>query len=102
MVFGEGIVNDAVAIILYNTMTGFVTDDQEFTAATPLIIIGDFLVLALASIGIGIFYGLLCSYIFKVFRFVTVSAVKESLLIFSVGYMAYASAEIFHFSGIIA
>jgi NhaP-type Na+/H+ or K+/H+ antiporter len=35
-------------------------------------------------------------------RFVTVSAVKETLLIFCFGYLAYATGEAFSMSGIIA
>lgn len=35
-------------------------------------------------------------------RFLTVSAVKETLLIFSFGYMAYAIGELAHMSGIIS
>ncbi len=99
--FGEGIVNDAVAIILFNTVSNFV-EGEEFTAKTPFKIIGNFIVLGLASIAIGLAYGLLGSYIFKAMRFVTVSAVKETLLIFCIGYLAYGTGEVSHMSGIIS
>lgn len=103
MVFGEGIVNDAVAIILFNTVSMFVGEHTEtFTAATPFKILGNFLLLGVASLGIGLVFGLIGSYIFKRMRFLTISAVKETLLIFCVGYMAYATGEIAHMSGIIA
>lgn len=103
LIFGEGIVNDAVAIILFNTVSMFVGEHtEEFTAATPFKIIGNFLLLGVASIGIGLVFGLIGSYIFKRMRFLTVSAVKETLLIFSFGYMAYAIGELAHMSGIIS
>ncbi len=102
MIFGEGIFNDAVAIILFNTMSDFVDGEEVFTPATPFKIIGNFLLLAFCSILIGAIYGLLASLVLKHFRFVTVSAVKETLVVFSFGYLAYATGEIFHFSGIIA
>ena len=37
-VFGEGVFNDIVAIILYNTVRGMLT--TNLSAATPFIIIG--------------------------------------------------------------
>ena len=103
LVFGEGIVNDAVAIILFNTVSMFVGEHTEqFTATTTFKIIGNFLLLGVASIGIGIVFGLIGSYCLKKMRFLTVSAVKETLLIFCFGYLAYATGEIAHMSGIIA
>ena len=102
LVFGEGIVNDAVAIILFNTITKFVNEEESFGPSTPFKILGEFLLLGFASIAIGIFYGLLCSLIVKYMRFVTVSSVKEALLVFSFGYLAYATGEVSEQSGIIA
>jgi sodium/hydrogen exchanger-like protein 6/7 len=81
----------------------FVGDNtEEFTGGTPFKIIGNFLLLGVASLGIGIIFGLIGSYIFKRMRFLTVSAVKETLLIFCFGYMAYATGELVHMSGIIS
>jgi len=103
LIFGEGIVNDAVAIILFNTVSNFMGENtEEFTGATPFKIIGEFLLLGVASLAIGIAFGLLGSYIFKRMRFLTVSAVKETLLIFCFGYLSYATGELAHMSGIIS
>ena len=101
MVFGEGIVNDAVAIILFNTVAGFV-GGKEFTAVTPFEILGSFLLLGVASIAIGLAYGLLGSYCLKKMRFISVSSIKETLVIFCFGYLAYSTGELAHMSGIIA
>ena len=69
---------------------------------TPLEILGDFITLALASLGIGILAGLICSLILKCWRFISVSAIKETLIIFIFGYIAYCSGELAGMSGIIA
>lgn len=98
LVFGEGIVNDAVAIILFTTVSNTTT----FTAVTPLAIVGNFFALFLGSLGIGIAYGILASYLLKKFRFVTVSSIKETLMIFCFGYMSYATGELSHMSGIVS
>jgi len=103
IIFGEGIVNDAVAIILFNTVSKYTGSNvEEFTASTPFKIIGDFLLLGVASLAIGLVYGLIGSYILKRMRFLTVSAVKETLLIFCFGYLAYGTGELAHMSGIIS
>lgn len=39
---------------------------------------------------------------FKRMRFLTISAVKETLVIFFIGYLAYVTGELLHMSGIIA
>lgn len=75
LIFGEGIVNDAVAIILFNTVTEFVSGG-EFMPTTPLKILGSFLALGAGSIGIGILYGLIASYLLKKMRFITISSIK--------------------------
>lgn len=68
---------------------------------TPVEILGNFLGLAVGSLAIGIAYGLIASYLLKCMRFLTVSSIKETLLIFSFGYVAYSTGEIAHMSGII-
>ena len=104
IIFGEGIVNDAVALILFQSVVKIANDMQsaEGVKATILLtIFGDFILLALGSIGVGLFFGLVITYMFKRLRFLTVSAIKETLLIFSTGYISYAVGEILHMSGII-
>jgi len=61
----------------------------------------DFVVMALLSVSIGVLFGMLGSLMLKKFRFITVSSVKETLLIFSMGYLSYTAGELFHVSGII-
>lgn len=102
LVFGEGITNDAVCIILFNTVMEFAGPDSQFDAATPFLILYSFLRLSFWSIFFGIACGILCSLVTKYFRFLTVKPVIECNLIFAFGYVSYSIAELFHFSGIIA
>lgn len=102
LVFGEGIVNDAVCIILFNTVMQYAGPDTEFTLSTPIHIIGSFITLSFFSILTGIVLGILCSLVTKYFRFLTVKPVVECNLIFCFGYLSYSVAELFHCSGIIA
>jgi len=57
--------------------------------------------LGLGSLGIGLLLGLIGSYTFKRMRFLTVSCIKETLLIFCFGYLSYAVGEVAGMSGII-
>jgi sodium/hydrogen exchanger-like protein 6/7/sodium/hydrogen exchanger 8 len=71
IVFGEGIMNDAVSIILFDTVASFSGGDNQFTASTPFEIAGNFLLLFFMSLLIGAFFALLTSYILKRARFMT-------------------------------
>ena len=102
LVFGEGIVNDAVSIILFNTVVKQAKGDTEFTSASAAKIGGDFLLLGIGSLALGLAYGLAISYVLKHARSLTKTPVVECALIFSFAYLAYVSAEIWHQSGIIA
>jgi NhaP-type Na+/H+ or K+/H+ antiporter len=64
--------------------------------------LGNFVTLGTGSIGIGILYGLVASYFLKKMRFLTVSSIKETLMIFCFGYLAYSTGELAHMSGIIS
>ena len=82
LVFGEGITNDAVSIILFNTVVKFTQEESDFTAGSTVVIGQDFATLGLKSIGCGIFFGLLCSYTLKRIRTLTKSPVSECAMIF--------------------
>ena len=97
--------NDAVAIILFNTVEDFLGTEghhEEFTFKTPFLILLNFLLLGVVSVLIGIIIGLLGSYLFKKMRFLTISAIKETFLIFCFGYLAYAISDLCNMSGIIS
>jgi len=104
-IFGEGVFNDIVSIVLFNTVEAL--QGSDFTTMTPLIIFGQFISLGVVSIGIGIFFGFVTSLMFKHLRMLTVSAVTETFIIIAMGFLAYFTAQIIvilhlDMSGIIA
>mmetsp|Transcript_87836 Transcript_87836/g.120995 ORF Transcript_87836/g.120995 Transcript_87836/m.120995 type:complete len:156 (+) Transcript_87836:208-675(+) len=101
VVFGEGITNDAVSIILFNTVVKFTNENSEFNAGSPLIIFADFCKLGFWSLAIGFLFGLSCAYLLKRCRSYSKSAVSEISIIFVFGYSSYITAELIAVSGII-
>ena len=102
LVFGESLLNDGVAVVLYKTMTVFVNKEHEDLAVT----VGDvclasasFLTIALGGLSVGIVWGLLTA---LVTRFTPGVRIIEPLALFCGGYLAYITAELFHWSGIIS
>ena len=99
LLFGESVVNDAVTIILFNTI-GTLKDIDMSKSTVPLMV-GQFLLLATLSLLIGITYGALTAVILKKFRVLTRDAISECIFLFSMGYLSYATSERLHQSGII-
>jgi NhaP-type Na+/H+ or K+/H+ antiporter len=102
IVFGEGITNDAVCIILFNTVMEYAGPSSEFTSKTPFLILYKFFTLSSLSILTGLFMGLLSSIVFKKMRFLTENPTIECNLVFCFGYLSYCLAEVIHCSGIIS
>jgi NhaP-type Na+/H+ or K+/H+ antiporter len=90
-VFGEGVFNDIVSIILYNTVKGMLT--QSFTAASPFIIIGEFVMLAVISLGLGMIFGFITSFAFKHLAFLRVNPITETFVMFSFSMVSYFVSE---------
>ena len=55
---------------------------------------GDFCMLGILSISIGLVYGIIASILFRNMRALTQSSALECLMIFCVAYMAYVTAEL--------
>jgi len=102
MIFGEGIINDAVCIILFNTVILFTSPEYEISYWTPLEISFSFVYLALMSLVVGTILGLLSSLMFKQFRIIAGNPIHETALLFLIGYLAYVLAEYLGLSGIIS
>ena len=67
MLFGEGIINDAVAIILFRTIEELnLEETSELTFSTVLKMGFDFTYLFFFSVGFGTVSGFGLSYLFKV------------------------------------
>ena len=105
LVFGEGITNDAVSIILFNTVVTFTAsaeaEGDSFSVGSVGIIAKDFGELFAKSISCGIVFGLICSYTLKRIRTLSKSPVSECAMVFVFAYISYIAAELWHFSGII-
>lgn len=89
-IFGEGVFNDIVSIILFNTVTSL--QGAEFQWFTPFLIIAQFILLGVVSISVGLIYGISLSLLFKHFRFLTASPIIETFLIFAFCYISYLTS----------
>lgn len=102
VIFGEGITNDAVGIILFNTVTTYAGQGSDFTWKSPFSIAGNFLYLCLLSTLIGVVIGLFSALLFKKCRTLTHSTIVEVTLVFCFGYLSYIIADLSEVSGIVA
>jgi NhaP-type Na+/H+ or K+/H+ antiporter len=105
---GEGLFNDAVAIILYQTMKDFLIKEksgagvQASSFATYLEVFANFLYLSSSSVIIGSAMGFMAAYQTKKFRFISHSAIGESSLLISFAMIGYFISEILELSGIVS
>ena len=97
-IFGEGVVNDIVSIVLFNTISQL--QETSFSVYTPFIIIAQFFSLAIVSLLIGISFGAICCLMFKYFRFLSVSVITETFLMTAFGMMSYFVAQIIVILGV--
>ena len=86
-IFGEGVFNDIVSIILFNTMKNL--QGTTFYWYSPIEIMAHFLLLAVISISVGLIFGISLSLLFKHARFLTVSPIIETFLVFIFCYASY-------------
>ncbi|CAM4390116.1 sodium/hydrogen exchanger 2 [Caretta caretta] len=98
LVFGESLLNDAVTVVLYNL---FKTFCQMHTIETIDVFAGiaKFVVVGIGGVLIGIFLGFVAAF---TTRFTHKIRVIEPLFVFLYSYLSYITAEMFHFSGIMA
>ena len=102
ILFGEGVLNDAVCIVLYRILSNFDFENKSFNFWTILSIVGSFLIMFFFSCFIGIGGGLLCSFLLKLLRRVHLNRVQETSLIVFFAFLTYLTTEMLHFSPIIA
>ncbi len=66
VIFGEGITNDAVGIILFNTVMEYAGTHSNFKGfTTPFIILGSFFYLCVFSVIVGVIIGFISACAFK-------------------------------------
>ena len=100
LVFGEAVLNDAVAIVLYKTFEGFLT--EEFTNITVFWAFTKFIYISVGSVILGFIVGLLCAFIFKKAEILDTLPHMEISLILLFAYSSYFIAELSGLSGIMA
>ncbi|KAL3733393.1 hypothetical protein ACJRO7_022853 [Eucalyptus globulus] len=99
LVFGEGVVNDATSVVLFNAVQKL--DVTRLDSKNALHIIGDFLYLFSTSTGLGVIAGLLTSFCLKMLYFGRHSSVREIALMVLMAYLSYMLAELLELSGIL-
>ncbi|KAJ8440123.1 hypothetical protein Cgig2_003448 [Carnegiea gigantea] len=99
VVFGEGVVNDATSIVLFNAVQSL--DLSNLSGITALELLGTFLYLFFTSTFLGISVGLLSAYIIKKLYIGRHSTDREIALMLLMAYVSYMIAELMSLSGIL-
>ncbi|KAL2236532.1 UNVERIFIED_CONTAM: Sodium/hydrogen exchanger 2 [Sesamum indicum] len=99
LVFGEGVVNDATSVVLFNAIQKF--DLSDVNSRVVLKFIGNFFSLFITSTLLGVSMGLLSAYIIKKLYFGRHSTDREVALMILMAYLSYIMAELFDLSGIL-
>uniref|UniRef100_A0A0D9XUS0 Cation/H+ exchanger transmembrane domain-containing protein n=1 Tax=Leersia perrieri TaxID=77586 RepID=A0A0D9XUS0_9ORYZ len=99
LVFGEGVVNDATSVVLFNAIQNF--DLANFSSVKFLQFIGNFLYLFATSTFLGVAAGLLSAYIIKKLYFGRHSTDREVSIMMLMAYLSYMLAELLDLSGIL-
>lgn len=106
IIFGEGLLNDAVAIILFNMSKKLISTHQHldlFSGSGLLTLIKEFLVSISLSVMVGLLIGYLFLYIARRAPFEKMKrGTAEICLIFVLGFFSFYLAENLGFSGIIS
>ena len=101
LVFGESVLNDAVAIVLFHTFNKFVDQPELLGDGIVLTALSSFVVTSLGSVFMGVGTGLACSYFCKNTD-IRQHAHLELSLLFLFAYGSYALCEALELSGIMA
>ncbi|KAL7251996.1 hypothetical protein ACSBR1_013780 [Camellia fascicularis] len=99
LVFGEGVVNDATSIVLFNAIHSF--DLTNINSSTLLQLVGNFLYLFFTSTLLGVAAGLLSAFIIRKLYFGRHSTDREVALMMLMAYLSYMLSELFFLSAIL-
>nr|KJB45175.1 hypothetical protein B456_007G294000 [Gossypium raimondii] len=99
VIFGEGVVNDATSIVLFNAVQSL--DFNNIDAMISLKLLGTFLYLFFTSTILGVVAGLLSAFIIKTLYFGRHSTDREVALMMIMAYLSYMLAELLNLSGIL-
>lgn len=99
IVFGEGVVNDATSVVLFNALQNF--DLVHLDASVLFKFVMNFFYLFITSTFLGVLTGLLSAYIIKKLYFGRHSTDREVALMMLMAYLSYMLAELLDLSGIL-
>eukprot|EP01134_Creolimax_fragrantissima_P000482 CFRG0482T1 len=99
MVFGESVLNDAVALVLYSTITAF--RGERFTIVSLFVSMTDFVTNFCGSMVVGIFFALMTSLITR-YTDIKKHPVLETSLLLLMSYTTFLIGESMSLSGIVA
>ncbi|KAK7344206.1 hypothetical protein VNO77_13557 [Canavalia gladiata] len=99
LVFGEGVVNDATSVVLFNAIQSF--DLNQIDPSIALHFLGNFLYLFITSTMLGVLTGLLSAYVIKKLYIGRHSTDREVALMMLMAYLSYMLAELCYLSGIL-
>ncbi|KAL0708511.1 hypothetical protein Bca4012_074937 [Brassica carinata] len=101
LVFGEGVVNDATSVVLFNAIQRF--DLTHINSTIVLEFAGNFFSLFILSTALGVAAGLLSAFTIKKLYFGKIkhSTDREVALMMLIAYLSYMLAELFHLSSIL-
>ncbi|KAK3129071.1 hypothetical protein QOZ80_6BG0471130 [Eleusine coracana subsp. coracana] len=99
LVFGEGVVNDATAVVLFNAIKNL--DISRLKGRVVLKVIADFLYLFATSTILGVSVGLCTAFVLKALYFGRHSTDREVALMALMAYLSYMLAELLKLSGIL-
>lgn len=97
IVFGESVLNDAIAIALFNTFNSIAVDSSEMNISYPILI---FFYVFFGSICIGTLLGLLNALLFRMFR-LNQHPTLETAMFFLWSYLPFVLCEGLGMSGIL-
>jgi NhaP-type Na+/H+ or K+/H+ antiporter len=100
LVFGEAVLNDAVAIVLYKTFEGFLK--VEFTNATIFYAFTKFIFISIGSVVLGFLIAIACSLVFRRATNLKNLPHMEISLLLLFAYASYFGAELCGLSGIMS
>lgn len=101
LVFGESVLNDAIAICLFKTFFQFYNPESPTPDVSIMIIIWNFVAVSGLSIVVGVGLGMAASYLYRHTELKRYPNLETSLLL-CFCYLCYATAEAVQLSGIMA
>ena len=102
IVFGESLLNDGVAVVFYSMMNAFAeieASGNDVTVSDCLLGCLSFITIAFGGVLIGTIIGFMTGILTK---YTTGLSILEPLIVYSMAFLAYFTAELFEWSGILS